>query len=864
METQKKMREIEIDLDMKIDLVENAFSMMAKYELQMTKGDVERVEGLGQQWLQTQSKAMQTYVLLLEVQEDFKKALIENVALFQLDCDQFCKDYLERGPMEEGLPPREASDRLEAFQNLFDTLWRKHNSYSVGEDLFGLPHTDQSEMEGIKKELNLLQRLYKLYNDVIDSVNGYHSKLWKSIDIEEISNELMEYQNRCRKLPKGLKEWQAFQDLKKIIDDFSDICPILELMSNKAMKQRHWQRIETLTKYKFELEKPNFALKDLMKAPLLPNKEDIEDVCISAMKEKDIEAKLKGVVVEWSTQELEFLTFKNRGELLLRGDTTAETVSQVEDSLMILGSLLSNRYNAPFKKQIQKWVQDLSNTNEILERWLLVQNLWVYLEAVFVGGDIAKQLPKEAKRFYRIDKSWQKIMQRAHDQTSVVGCCVGDDFLKQTLPNLQEQLELCQKSLTGYLEKKRLLFPRFFFVSDPSLLEILGQASDSHTIQAHLLSIFENVASVKFDPADYNKIVAVISKEGETVQLERAVRAEGSVEIWLMQLLTTVKESVNSIVRNAYHIISDSNFDMFEFIKKYQAQVGILGIQMIWTRDSENALQNCRVDKKVMGETNNKFLDMLNTLISQTVKNLTAIERTKFETLITVHMHQRDIFDMLVRLNIKSSSDFEWLKQTRFYFKPDEEKTSISITDVAFIYQNEFIGCQERLVITPLTDRCFITLAQAIGMCMGGAPAGPAGTGKTETVKDMAKALGKYCVVFNCSDQMDYKGLGRIFKGLAQSGSWGCFDEFNRIILPVLSVCAQQCAVIFGCRKDKKKKFTFTDGDTVDMNPEFGVFITMYVKCNNYDFIFLFKGILPTLADRSCPRISRSSSGTWP
>ena len=677
METQKKMRETEIDLDMKIELVENAFSMMAKYELPLTKEDVTRVEGIGPHWLEVQYKAMTTYILLLEVQEDFKRALIENVQLFQLDCQQYVKDYTEKGPMEEGLSPREASDRLESFQSQFDTLWRKHNSYSVGEDLFGLPHTDQSEIEGIKKELNLLQRLYKLYNDVIDSVDGYLANVWKNIDIEEISNELMEYQNRCRKLPKGLKEWPAFQDLKKIIDDFSDICPILELMSNKAMKTRHWTRIENLTKYKYNLERPGFSLKDLMEAPLLQNKEDIEDVCISAMKEKDIEAKLKGVVVEWSTQELEFLTFKNRGELLLRGDTTADSVSQVEDSLMILGSLLSNRYNAPFKKQIQKWVQDLSNTNEILERWLLVQNLWVYLEAVFVGGDIAKQLPKEAKRFYRIDKTWQKIMQRAHDQTSVVSCCVGDDFLKQTLPNLQEQLELCQKSLTGYLEKKRLLFPRFFFVSDPSLLEILGQASDSHTIQAHLLSIFDNIASVKFDPGDYNKIIAVISKEGEVVQLERAVRAEGSVEIWLMQLLTTAKESVNGIIRNAYHIISDASFDMLDFIKKFQAQIGILGVQMIWTRDSENALQNCRMDKKIMNDTNNKFLDILNTLISQTVKNLSKIERTKFETLITVHMHQRDIFDMLVRLNIKSSSDFEWLKQSRFYFKADEEKTTI-------------------------------------------------------------------------------------------------------------------------------------------------------------------------------------------
>ncbi|XP_064515055.1 dynein axonemal heavy chain 5-like isoform X4 [Pseudopipra pipra] len=827
MEALKEIRENEIKIDMTVGPIEESYSLLHKHNLLFQDGNTERVDGLAYAWKNLNSQAQQVEDLLLKVQPDMKTDLLRGVQKFQIDTAEFYKDYNEKGPSKENIPPHEASDRLQIFQAKFDELWRKYISLSAGEELFGLPITEYPELHKIKRELSLLQKLYSLYNTVTASIDGYNEMLWNDLNIEKINNELLDFQNKIRKLPKALKEWQAFQDLKKKIDDFTESCPLLEMMTNKAMLSRHWERIEQVTGHHFDVDSESFSLKNVMDAPLLKYKEDIEDICISAVKEKDIEAKLKHVISEWSTHAFTFGQFKTRGELLLKGSDISEKIALVEDSLMILGSLMSNRYNAPFKSTIQQWVQKLTNTAEIIENWLTVQNLWIYLEAVFVGGDIAKQLPQEARRFQNIDKSWQRIMQRAHETSNIVQCCVGDETLAQLLPHLLEQLEVCQKSLTGYLEKKRLIFPRFFFISDPALLEILGQASDSHTIQAHLLSLFDNVNRVGFHEKNYDQILLFESQEGERVNIIEPVLAQGNVEFWLGQLLNGIRKTIHTIIRQASMVINDSEFKLYDFQAMFPAQIGLLGIQMIWTRDAEKALNSTKTDKKVMHTTNQKFLELLNDLIDMTTHNLTRMERTKYETLITIHVHQKDIFDDLVDMNIKSPSDFEWQKQSRFYFLEDLDKCVIKITDVEFTYCNEYLGCTDRLVITPLTDRCYITLAQALGMSMGGAPAGPAGTGKTETTKDMGKCLGKYVVVFNCSDQMDYRGLGRIYKGLAQSGAWGCFDEFNRIDLPVLSVAAQQIYIVLQCKKKKKPQFTFTDGDVVDMDREFGIFLTM-------------------------------------
>lgn len=152
-----------------------------------------------------------------------------------------------------------------------------------------------------------------------------------------------------------------------------------------------------------------------------------------------------------------------------------------------------------------------------------------------------------------------------------------------------------------------------------------------------------------------------------------------------------------------------------------------------------------------------KLTSQLNNLVALVREPLSSHSRKKVNTLLIIDVHARDIVDGFVRESILNAKEFAWESQLRFYWDRDVDDCIIRQCTGEFNYGYEYMGMNGRLVITPLTDRCYMTLTQALTFKLGGAPAGPAGTGKTETTKDLAKSLALPCFVINCGEGLDYK-----------------------------------------------------------------------------------------------------------
>ncbi|XP_077133083.1 dynein axonemal heavy chain 1 isoform X2 [Ranitomeya variabilis] len=688
--------------------------------------------------------------------------------------------------------------------------------YNNRERLFSLPVTNYDKLLKLVKDFQPFRDLWTTVSDWMRWHESWMNDPLSAIDAEQLEKNVMEAYKNMHKCIKHFRDIPACQevaqDIKGRIEEFKPYIPLIQGLRNPGMRNRHWEILSEQIKINIK-PKSNLTFTRCLEMKLQDHIESIAKVAEIAGKEFSIEQALDKMEGEWSSVFFNILPYKETGTFILKSPEEASQL--LDDHIVMTQSMSFSPYKKPFEDRISIWESKLRLTQDVLEEWLTCQRSWLYLEPIFSSDDINRQLPVESKRYQTMERTWRKIMRNAEENKQVISLCP-DPRLLESLRECNKLLELVQKGLSEYLETKRGAFPRFYFLSDDELLEILSQTKDPTAVQPHLRKCFENVARLLFQPD--LQITHMYSAEGEEVQLSKPIYPTGNVEDWLLEVEKVMKASVRDYIERS--IKAYPGIPRSQWVMNWPGQVTIAGCQTFWTKEVSEALEARDLSSRLFPQLEAQLRD----LVALVRGKLSRMQRSILSALIVIEVHAKDVAARLIEENVSSVNDFEWISQLRYYWSRDD--LYVRAVNAEFLYGYEYLGNTGRLVITPLTDRCYLTLTGALHLKFGGAPAGPAGTGKTETTKDLGKALAIQTVVFNCSDQLDFMAMGKFFKGLASSGAWACFDEFNRIDIEVLSVVAQQITTIQKAQQQRVDRFMF-EGVEIPLVSTCAVFITM-------------------------------------
>ncbi len=783
----------------------------------------------------------------------FQERITTETKNILLKVENLLRDWLNGRPMGGiGLSPSTALGTINHFSGLMLHVQQDLERLSISRQFLHLEALSEKSRASLSSSLHEIEQLREVWS----CLSGSHEKMselldmpWVAVvprklkvDIESIAEEL-------QSLPNRIRQYEAYADIREIISKRISVLPYLTELKSGALRDRHWHTIlsrlnlatasGTVSPSHTEL-----TLGNLWDATSLSN---VTDVVVTAQGEMALEEFLREVCDFWMAQEFELVPHGGGRVHIIR--KWGDLFTKIDEHLNSIASMRMSPYftTVPeFLAGAALWEDHIGRLQTILDLWNNVQRKWVYLEGVFFANeDIRIHVPSEYSRFKAIDKDFVAMMRRVATKPSVLELLSGPQdggFFKQ-LDRQETTLSKIQKMLGEYLECQRASFSRFYFVGDEDLLEIIGNCSEPGKISPHLSKMFAgmsriNLASSSSNSPAVNSIVEICSKDGEMVSLEEAVTVDGKGPIeWLGRLehemrLTIYKRlcialfECEQIQKEKKKRVTDTLYEDFP------AQVGLLAAQVVWCAAVEASL-GLGILKDVENEVNAGLQACTEKLANS---NMPVFQRRKYERLLVERVYQRDKTNSLLKEGVCTVSDFAWQRVLRFNVvdnSGDELKDGcvcVHMADAVFDYGFEYLGIGETLVQTPLTDRCYLMLTQALKFRMGGNPFGPAGTGKTESIKNLGAQLGRFVLVFNCDETFDYSAMGRLLAGICRVGAWGCFDEFNRLEERILSAISQQILAIQRGLQMQNKMVNLNSGGgspPVALHPNLGIFITM-------------------------------------
>jgi len=813
------------EMEKKYDPIISYYQLLGHYDKNLSDEEVENLKNLeaeGSNFVHVVKKSEKE---LMAHREEFKLKLQQELLEFEKKVDGLKKDVENRGPYRPDESVQQAKSQIADYRNKLQSCIKDQRKLKEGVKLFDMQMKNYKQLKEVEKTLQLMEKIWTLQERWNITWDSWKFGTFNEIDVNAMEQEAAKFISDVNRMAKDIRDWPIWQSLSEELDQFKRTLPLILDLKNEAMRGRHWDDLRDIISEPFDEKGKEFNLEKIFNLGFDSYAEDISQLSHSASQELSIERDLEKIKQTWYNTNLNVVPYRDD---YLKLSATDDIFQNLDDNQVSLGSMKISPYVAAFQSEVTYWEKSLSSISETIELILIVQTSWQYLLNIFEVEDIQKQLPEETGIFKMVNNKWKILMEGVNEAKNVLKA-TQKDGLMDTLNEMNGKLEQIQKQLDDYLEKKRQEFPRFYFLSDGDLLEILGQARDPNAVQKHLENCFEGIHKLKIEKQENKSgthfiAKGMLSKKGEYVPFVHPVTLEGPVEKWLKYVEDAMRAAVKRLLARCFQY--SGVIDRDKWINEYQGQLLITASQLLWTKKITEALTK-QQPKKALRALRKKWNTYLKQYSAKVRTKLPSLTRSKLIALLTIEVHSRDALDALYKSGCSNIDDFEWLKQLRFYWDEEKDSCVVRQTSAEVDYDNEYLGNSSRLVITPLTERCYMTLTTAVQLHKGGNPKGPAGTGKTETVKDLSKAIGKRCLVLNCSDGLDYQSMGRMFSGLCQTGAWSCFDEFNRIEIEVLSVVAQQMFKIISAIQAGLESFVFEGNQEISLNASCGIFVTM-------------------------------------
>ncbi|NXV90779.1 DYHC2 protein, partial [Calonectris borealis] len=769
---------------------------------------------------------MESHQLMITEQIEIMKGnVISRINIYLQDLEKFKARWDQLKPSDDVIQTGD-QDVLEKSAQIIKEKKKEFDELeTVKEKLieechhFKLEEPDFSLSKVVCQDIKSCAEVWALYEEFYQGFQEKAKEDWitfrsKTYLFEEF---LFNWHDKMRKME---QHTVMTVKLQKEVDKCKMIIPLLKYVRGEHLSPDHWLDLFRLLGLPKGTTLEGLLFGDLLKVmdAIIEKAPELKDLNCRAQGEITIREALRELEL-WGVGAVFTLTDyeDSQGKTIRLIKDWKDIVNQVGDHRCLLQSLKDSPYYKGFEDKVSIWEKKLAELDEYLQNLNQIQRKWVYLEPIFGHG----ALPKEQARFNRVDEDFRSIMSDIKSDSRITSLNTRTG-IRNTLITILDQLQRCQRSLNEFLEEKRSAFPRFYFIGDDDLLEILGQSTNPLVIQSHLKKLFAGINSVSFDE-EFKYIVAMKSVEGETVTLRNKVLLSNDVEVWLNSLALEMKETLKKMLIDCVDAGKKSQGSIDPSL--FPSQILSLAEQIQFTEDVESAIKDHNLQQlelELMAKL--EHYTSIDTSIEDTGSTESGILELKLKALILDIIHNIDVVKQLNQAEVHNVEDWAWKKQLRFYMK--DQKCYVQMVDAELQYTYEYQGNSPKLVYTPLTDKCYLTLTQALKMGLGGNPYGPAGTGKTESVKALGGLLGRQVLVFNCDEGIDVKSMGRIFVGLVQCGAWGCFDEFNRLEEAVLSAVSMQIQTIQHALK-KHSPVCEMLGKKVEMDHNSGIFITL-------------------------------------